>query len=450
MRTDVKRFLAIAILCGVIGGILLFGMTNHITNLKNPIETNGNNNRTINGKLLDAYIGGSIGNLLITATIPESPNTLSVFKGIYHDGDNIEILSNTSKEGGNVTSETDALNVARQILGQYGGLPSDAKYNGAITHYANFTSRTTGEVTRREARYTSVSWWRMLDGKRIIGDNDYIYLELGDNGDPIFVKKQWRNYTYAGNVTIIPVTKAIIQLESGEVISPPLLDNQENINIYGITLGYYAKGINSSEITLEPVWIFYGNTSSGSYLSFQVYARQFGNFTATPTTGNAPLNVTFNDTSDASPTKWLWDFGDGTNSTARNTTHTYISAGNYNISLKAWNDLGSDTMEKPYYINVTDTTQAPTVTGITPNTSINTTTVSITNLSGTNFAAGATVKLNRTGYADIAGTSVTIVSPTKITCSLNLIGKIAGQYNVVLTNPNGQIATLTNGFTVTG
>ena len=34
---------------------------------------------------------------------------------------------------------------------------------------------------------------------------------------------------------------------------------------------------------------------------------------------------------------------------------------------------------------------APTVTGITPATGVNTTTVSITNLAGTNFASGATV-----------------------------------------------------------
>ena len=65
-----------------------------------------------------------------------------------------------------------------------------------------------------------------------------------------------------------------------------------------------------------------------------------------------PLNVTFMDTSDASPVKWLWDFGDGTNSTAQNPAHMYTTAGTYNISLKAWNDLGSDTMEKPFYITV--------------------------------------------------------------------------------------------------
>ncbi|MFA4877116.1 MAG: PKD domain-containing protein [Methanoregula sp.] len=103
---------------------------------------------------------------------------------------------------------------------------------------------------------------------------------------------------------------------------------------------------------MEPIWIFSGYTSSGAPIDFYVYARQFSNFTATPTSGKAPLNVTFTDTSDASPTTWLWDFGDGTNSTKQNPVHMYTSAGRYNISLRAWNDLGSDTMEKPAYISV--------------------------------------------------------------------------------------------------
>ena len=80
----------------------------------------------------------------------------------------------------------------------------------------------------------------------------------------------------------------------------------------------------------------------------------------------------------------------------------------------------------------------PTVTGITPATGVNTTTVSITNLAGTNFASGATVKLNQTGFSDIAGTSVTVVSATQITCSFDLTNKIAGTYNVVVTNSDGQ------------
>jgi len=95
------------------------------------------------------------------------------------------------------------------------------------------------------------------------------------------------------------------------------------------------------------------------------------------------------------------------------------------------------------------TAPAPAISGITPATGVNTTTVSITNLAGTNFVSGATVKLNRTGFTDIAGTSVMVISATNITCTFDLTNKIAGKYNVTVTNLDGQTAMLTNGFNVT-
>ena len=90
----------------------------------------------------------------------------------------------------------------------------------------------------------------------------------------------------------------------------------------------------------------------------------------------------------------------------------------------------------------------PTVAGITPSSALNTGTVSITNLAGGNFLSGASVKLTKSGQTDIAGTGVTVVGPTQITCSFDLTGKTAGQWNVVVTNSNGQSGQLTNGFAV--
>jgi PKD repeat protein len=66
-------------------------------------------------------------------------------------------------------------------------------------------------------------------------------------------------------------------------------------------------------------------------------------FTATPTSGNAPLGVQFTDTSSGAPTSWLWTFGDGTTSTAQSPLHTYTSAGTYSVTLKATNGTGSNT-----------------------------------------------------------------------------------------------------------
>ena len=46
-------------------------------------------------------------------------------------------------------------------------------------------------------------------------------------------------------------------------------------------------------------------------------------FSGTPTSGQAPLNVQFTDSSTGSPTSWSWSFGDGAGSTAQSPSHTY-------------------------------------------------------------------------------------------------------------------------------
>ncbi len=91
---------------------------------------------------------------------------------------------------------------------------------------------------------------------------------------------------------------------------------------------------------------------------------------------------------------------------------------------------------------------APTVSGITPISGNRGTSVSITNLAGSGFKTGATVKLARTGQSDIVASSVSVVSSTKITCTFNLTSAAAGQWNVIVSNPDQQSGTLANGFTV--
>jgi PKD repeat protein len=66
-------------------------------------------------------------------------------------------------------------------------------------------------------------------------------------------------------------------------------------------------------------------------------------FDATRTTGTAPLDVTFADTSTDGPTSWSWDFGDGTTSAKQSPTHTFTAAGDYKVTLTATNAGGSST-----------------------------------------------------------------------------------------------------------
>jgi hypothetical protein len=50
----------------------------------------------------------------------------------------------------------------------------------------------------------------------------------------------------------------------------------------------------------------------------------------------------------------------------------------------------------------------------------------------------------------ITAANVNVVSSTHITCTVNLTGAVPGQYNVVVTNPDGSFGTLPGGFTVIG
>ena len=75
-------------------------------------------------------------------------------------------------------------------------------------------------------------------------------------------------------------------------------------------------------------------------------------FSASPTSGKAPLKVTFTDKSTGTPTSRKWSFGDGTSSTIKNPVHKYNKAGKYIVSLTVKNAAGSNTKTMFNYITV--------------------------------------------------------------------------------------------------
>ncbi|HEX5691024.1 MAG TPA: PKD domain-containing protein, partial [Roseiflexaceae bacterium] len=72
------------------------------------------------------------------------------------------------------------------------------------------------------------------------------------------------------------------------------------------------------------------------------------NFSASPTSGSAPLAVQFSDTSTGSPTSWQWDFDNNgsTDSTAQNPSFSYTTAGTYSVKLTVANAGGSNATTK--------------------------------------------------------------------------------------------------------
>ena len=89
----------------------------------------------------------------------------------------------------------------------------------------------------------------------------------------------------------------------------------------------------------------------------------------------------------------------------------------------------------------------PTIMSITPNSGTSGFSVSITNLAGTNFQTGATVKLMGVDMTSVPATNV-VVGEKSISCTFNLYDLKAGKYTVVVTNPDGQSDILTSGFTI--
>ena len=99
-----------------------------------------------------------------------------------------------------------------------------------------------------------------------------------------------------------------------------------------------------------------GTTTLIRSISLKAYNTPVVEFSGIPTSGLAPLNVVFTDSSTNSPDSWTWDFGDGGTSIEQNPTHQYTAPGTYTVCLTATNAEGSDTGDKTGYITVTEPT----------------------------------------------------------------------------------------------
>ena len=121
---------------------------------------------------------------------------------------------------------------------------------------------------------------------------------------------------------------------------------------------YAAPGVYTVALTASGPGGSDVETKSG-YITVQ--AAPVAAFSASPTTGAAPLAVQFTDASTGTVTGWQWSFGDGGASTAQHPAHTYQSAGSYTVTLTASGPGGSDAESKTAYIVVTSGATPPPI-----------------------------------------------------------------------------------------
>ena len=202
----------------------------------------------------------------------------------------------------------------------------------------------------------------------------------------------------------------------------PIIQDGSSANMNDVTTS--KQSVNS---TTGLVVLASNNVTKRYWFSYRTLgstpppAAPVASFTASPTSGTAPLNVSFTDTSTGSPTSWAWSFGDGGTSTTRNPSYTYSTAGTFTATLTATNAGGSTSASRT--ITVTGGgTPPPSTSGITlgasttTNNTTATTTVTLTKPSGT--AAGDVLVASFT--ADKNPTAATPSGWTPIVNTLNI------------------------------
>jgi PKD repeat protein len=179
-----------------------------------------------------------------------------------------------------------------------------------------------------------------------------------------------------------------------------------NAGTYSVKLT--VSNANGSNTLLKTNYITANTPSGGSPTA---------DFSATPTTGTAPLPVSFSDLSTGGPTSWAWDFdNNGTvDSTAQNPSFTYANAGTYSVKLTVSNANGSNTKTKTGYITVNTSGGSAPIKAIT-------------------FESGSLV--NATNGVDSTSGSVSLLSGGQ---------QLKGQYSVGI--PNATSAYLQQSFT---
>jgi len=196
-----------------------------------------------------------------------------------------------------------------------------------------------------------------------VSSQDYSYTlikgtYLNNNGAPFITSTGTESVSLdkSGNAVALVVDAA----SPGQVSLYQLGTDITKVLKDGVTYTGWKLSADKSAIIITTVSGSHEYTflTSGEVIPVPVVTE--AGFSASPTTGAAPLSVQFTDSSVGAVSS-SWNFGDGAQSTATNPAHTYTTPGTYTVTLAVTGVSGSDTETKTGYITVTSggTTPVP-------------------------------------------------------------------------------------------
>lgn len=167
----------------------------------------------------------------------------------------------------------------------------------------------------------------------------------------------------------------------------------------------------------------------------------------TPTSGTAPLTISFVGSSSYDPdgaiASYVWNFGDGTSSTLSNVTHTYSTAGTYNASLTVTDNSGAQSVG-----TVTIVVSAVPVTS-TKTVNVSSMVISWVKSSSTTGYVSCTIKVvDQTGKA-VSGANVALTATGFVSGSATATTGSTGTVTINSSRLSSSLKGSTT-FTVTG
>lgn len=164
------------------------------------------------------------------------------------------------------------------------------------------------------------------------------------------------------SVTYVSATTGCSGISTVVCVLGFLSPNSSDDVIIVVTVDPTTHGIitNTANVTNNEIDL---NTSNNTdFDDATVYTPPEANFTASPSSGTAPVTVYFTNLSTGDFDTCIWVFGDsGTSDDCNDPSHTYNAAGVYTVTLTASGFGGSDMEIKPSYIQVDHTIYLPLV-----------------------------------------------------------------------------------------